>query len=39
MSIDSARLRYLAIQGEQGIATLTLNQPDSRNAFHSFKGI
>jgi enoyl-CoA hydratase/carnithine racemase len=35
MTTDYSRYRYLAIQREQGIATLTLNQPDNRNAIHA----
>jgi enoyl-CoA hydratase len=35
MTADYSRYRYLAIQCEQGIATLTLNQPDNRNAIHA----
>ena len=35
MTPDYARYRYLAIQRDKGIATLTLNQPDNRNAIHA----
>ncbi|MDE2453137.1 MAG: enoyl-CoA hydratase/isomerase family protein [Burkholderiales bacterium] len=35
MTVDYSRYRYLAIEREQGIATLTLNQPDNRNAIHA----
>lgn len=35
MTPDYSRYRYLAVQREQGIATLTLNQPDNRNAIHA----
>jgi enoyl-CoA hydratase/carnithine racemase len=35
MTPDYSRYRYIAIQREQGIATLTLNQPDNRNAIHA----
>lgn len=35
MSIDYSRYRYLAVGLDQGIATLTLNQPDNRNAIHA----
>ena len=35
MTPDYTRYRYLAIQRENGIATLTLNQPDNRNAIHA----
>lgn len=34
MSPDYSRYQYLDIQRRQGIATLTLNQPDNRNAVH-----
>lgn len=35
MTPDYSRYRYLAIQREAGIATLTLNQPENRNAVHA----
>lgn len=35
MSPDYASYRYLDIRCEGGIATLTLNQPDNRNAIHA----
>lgn len=35
MTTDYSRYRYLSIQCEGGIATLTLNQPDNRNAIHA----
>ena len=35
MTPDYSRYRYLAIQRDNGIATLTLNQPDNRNAIHA----
>ncbi|MFO1286228.1 MAG: enoyl-CoA hydratase-related protein [Rubrivivax sp.] len=35
MTPDYARYKYLSIQREGGIATLTLNQPDNRNAVHA----
>jgi enoyl-CoA hydratase/carnithine racemase len=34
MSHDYSRYQYLDIQRREGIATLTLNQPDNRNAVH-----
>lgn len=35
MTPDYSRYRYLSIQKDNGIATLTLNQPDNRNAIHA----
>jgi len=35
MTPDYSRYRYIAVQREGGIATLTLNQPDNRNAIHA----
>lgn len=35
MTPDYARYQYLSIQRDNGIATLTLNQPDNRNAIHA----
>ena len=35
MTIDYARYRYLTVQRDSGIATLTLNQADKRNAIHA----
>ncbi len=35
MTPDYSRYRFLAIQRENGIATLTLNQADNRNAIHA----
>jgi enoyl-CoA hydratase len=35
MTADYTRYRYLDIRLEHGIATLTLNQPDNRNAIHA----
>jgi enoyl-CoA hydratase len=35
MTPDYGRYRHLAIHRESGIATLTLNQPDNRNAIHA----
>jgi enoyl-CoA hydratase len=32
---DYANYQYLAVRKENGIATLTLNQPDNRNAIHA----
>lgn len=32
---DYARYRYLSLVNDNGIATLTLNQPDNRNAVHA----
>ncbi len=34
MTPDYSRYRYLSIHRDHGIATLTLNQPDNRNAVH-----
>lgn len=35
MTIDYSRYHFLSIQRNSGIATLTLNQPDNRNAIHA----
>jgi enoyl-CoA hydratase len=35
MTTDYSRYRFLDIRREGGIATLTLNQPDNRNAVHA----
>jgi len=35
MTTDYSRYRHLLIQRNEGIATLTLNQPDNRNAIHA----
>lgn len=35
MSPDYTRYQYLDIQRRDGVATLTLNQPDNRNAVHA----
>ncbi|MFO1199395.1 MAG: enoyl-CoA hydratase-related protein [Burkholderiaceae bacterium] len=35
MTPDYSRYRFISITRENGIATLTLNQPDNRNAIHA----
>jgi len=35
MTTDYSRYRHLSIQRDDGIATLTLNQPENRNAIHA----
>jgi enoyl-CoA hydratase len=35
MTIDYSRYQYLSVRRENKIATLTLNQPDNRNAIHA----
>lgn len=35
MTVDYSRYQYLAVRRENNIATLTLNQPDNRNAIHA----
>ncbi|HEX6363544.1 MAG TPA: enoyl-CoA hydratase/isomerase family protein, partial [Albitalea sp.] len=35
MTPDYSRYRYLAIERDNGITTVTLNQPDNRNAIHA----
>jgi len=35
MSPDCSHYKYLAIERDNGVATLTLNQPDNRNAIHA----
>jgi enoyl-CoA hydratase len=35
MTTDYSRYRHLSIQLDNGIATLTLNQPENRNAIHA----
>lgn len=35
MNPDYARYRYLCVGNDNGIVTLTLNQPDNRNAIHA----